>query len=581
VPRTRRARKPANAIVTPQRILPAGAPPHSVEEYARRVVEGSIVAGPWVRLAGQRHLDDLATGGKRGLSFDEGLADHATGFFPKFLRLTGEGQFAGQPFELQPWQKFIIGSLFGWLGPDGFRRYRHAYIEAGKGSGKTPLLGGILLYGLLFDHEMGAQIVCAARAREQARLMFDDCLKMARASVLADRLDINKNNILDVTTASWIRPVSAEAQTLEGKRVHMAGIDEIWTHPNPDVVNALRKGTKARRQPMILEITNSGFDRTSVCWDHHEYSVKVMRGVVTDDSWFAYTCALDEQDDPFTSEACWIKANPNLDVSLPIKYLRGEVDRARGMPSETGELLRKNFCVWTSSQTRFIPIEKWIECGQTPVDDAMLVGVPCWGGLDLGQSDDFSAFVRVWRLEDGRVVWRARYWVPRSAIEKHPDRTYDEWVRGGWLTVTEGDVTDYDLVEKDVGDLCLASGVRDVGYDKRFAEQMSLHLAGQGVEMIDTGQGFQLNEALHTMLDLIKTGKLVHDANPIDAWMMDNMVVRHGTRGEVRPDKGHTKDKIDGVVAGAMAIGRMILSPQTTSIYDERLKKGEPVLTVV
>ena len=241
---------------------PKPRPDHPVEQYARDVLTGRIVAGPWVRLGVQtppRRLGDRPPArpdvqGRQGRSRDRSS-------FPQFLHLTGEGQFAGERFVLQPWQQFIVGSLFGWIGPDGYRRFQSAYIESGKGSGKTPLMAGLLLYGLMFDDEMSAQIVCAGRSRDQARQMFDDCLKMARAAQFADRLDINKNNILDMSTASWIRPVSAESQNLEGKRLHMAGIDEIWTHRDADVINALRKGTKARRQPLLLEITNSGYDR--------------------------------------------------------------------------------------------------------------------------------------------------------------------------------------------------------------------------------------------------------------------------------------------------------------------------------
>jgi phage terminase large subunit-like protein len=552
---------------------------HAVTRYARAVaLAGRCVAGPYVRAACDRHLRDL---GREDLDFDTVAADKALDFFPTLLRLTGEGQFAGQPFVLQPWQQFIVGSLFGWFGADGLRRFQHAYVECGKGAGKTPLLAGILLYGLMFDDEARAQIVCAARAREQARLMFDDCIRMARQSVLAPRLDILKHNIADLSTGSWIRPVSAEAQTLEGKRIHMAGIDEIWTHPNPDVVNALRKGTKARRQPMILEITNAGWDRTSVCWDHHEYSIKVARGVIENDAWFAYVCGLDEGDDPFADEACWVKANPNLEISLPIKYLRAEVDRARGMPSETGELLRKNFCVWTQQQTRYIPIDRWMACGGARIEDAALAGLPAWGGLDLGQSSDFSAFVAIWRLDDGRIAVRCRFWLPEAALHAHPDRPYEQWVREGAIIVTEGEATDYDRVEEDVRSFCRTWGLRDVGYDRRFAEQMAQHLVAHGIEMINVGQGYELNEALAYLLDLITTGRVIHEGHPVLTWMADNLVVRHGLKGEVRPDKPSGRDKIDGIVALAMALHRLIHTPSPGSIYDDRVRRGEVPLVVL
>lgn len=544
-------------------------PSDPVTAYAESVTAGRTVAGPWVRMACARHLRDLR---RPDLTWDLNLASHALEFFPTCLRLY-DGEFEGQPFCLQPWQQFIVGSLFGWTGRGGARRFRHAYIEAGKGSGKTCLLAGIGLYGLVADGEPAAEIYAAAVARHQAGTMFRDAVEMAEASpALARRLDITKHNIASLADASFFRPISSEGRSLDGKRVHMALIDEIHEHPTSIVVDKLRKGTKGRRQPLILEITNSGFDRTSVCWEHHEYSIRVVRGVTRDDSWFSYVCALDTEppDDPFVDESCWIKAVPNLGISLPLTYLRGEVARARGMPSETGITLRLNFCVWTQQRTRFIPIDRWLAVAEAKIPDAELVGVPCWVGLDLGQSDDFSACVVVWRLADGRVALRARFWIPERALQLHPDRPYEQWQREGALTVTEGDTTDYDLVEEEVGRLCRAWGVRDVGYDKRFAEQMALHLAGQGVDMIDTGQGFQLNEALATMLDLVKTGRLLHEGHPVLTWMADNLVVKHGTKGEVRPDKPSAKDKIDGMVALAMAIDRMIRTSDAASVYETR-----------
>src|SRR5262245_15766107 len=554
------------------------APPkfrHAVDLYAADVAASRIVAGPWVREACRRHQADRA---RRDITFDQVAADHAIGFFPRFLRFA-EGQFAGEPFLLQPWQGFIVGSLFGWVGADGFRRFRHAYIETGKGNGKTPLLAGIGLYMLIYDEEESAEIYTAAVTRDQANIMFSDAVKMAEASLLARRLTIHARNIADLSTRSFMRPISSEGRSLDGKRVHAALLDEIHEHPTPVVVDKMRKGTKSRRQPMILEITNSGFDRASVCWEHHEYSIKVARGLVEDDTWFGYVCSLDEGEDPFASEACWPKANPNLDVSLPRKYLRGEVERSRGMPSEIGITSRLNFCIWTQQRTPVIPMDRWMGITDRVPDDA-LRGAPCWGGLDLGQSDDFSAGILIWRLEDGRVAVRARFWIPETTIAKRPDRPYDAWQRGGYLTVTPGEVVDYGQVEQEFREWVWDAGARAVGYDKRFAEQMAQNLTGSGIDMVDTGQGFQLNEALRTLLDLVTTGMLLHEGNPILAWMADNLVVRHGQRGEVRPDKPAAKEKIDGVVALAMAIDQMIRNTATAAA-DRRVANGEHALMML
>lgn len=559
---------------------------HPVTAYARAVVAGEPVAGRLVRLACERHLRDLADGPARGLRFDEAAASHAIEFFPRFLTHI-EAPHAGQPFTLAPWQQFVIGSVFGWKGPDGFRRFRTAYVETGKGNGKTPLVGGVLLYALAADGEDGAEVYCAAVTRDQAKIMFADAKKMAEASpALARHLDIGENNIADLATRSFLRPVSSEGRSLDGKRVHVAGIDEIHEHPSSLVVDKMRAGTKGRRQALIFEITNAGYDRLSVCWQHHDFSAKVLERVVEQDSWFAYVCQLDPCEacraegytqpnegcvycDAWTDARAWPKANPNLDVSITRKYLREQIEEAQGMPAKRDIVLRLNLCVWTTRFTAWIPADRWRACSAR-IEDDDLIGVPCFAGLDLGQSDDFSALVLSFLLPDGRVATRARYWIPEATLRKRPERPYGVWQRADALVVTDGEITDYDLVEADVAEWCARYGVQRLAYDKRFAEQMRLHLEGKGITCVDMPQGYQLNEAIGTISDRVKKGQLCHGGDPVMAWMVSNVVLRRGTRGEVRFDKERAADKIDGPVAHAMGMALAIVQPDTRSVYETR-----------
>src|SRR5262245_51992515 len=249
-----------------------------VTAYATAVTRGTIVTGALVRLACQRHLDDLETGHERGLTWDLQSANRAIDFYPEFLKLS-EGEHASQPFVLQPWQAFIVGSLFGWKGRDGYRRFRKAYIETGKGNGKTPLLAGIGLYGITFDDEPGAQVFAAAVTREQAGLLFKDVKAMAESSAdLSRMLDIQQHAIANIPERASLKSVSSEGRSLDGLRVHIAMIDEVHEHRGTEVVRKLELGTKGRRQPLILEITNAGYDRASVCWADRETSVKVVSG---------------------------------------------------------------------------------------------------------------------------------------------------------------------------------------------------------------------------------------------------------------------------------------------------------------
>lgn len=542
-----------------------------------------------MRLACQRHLDDLGPAGQaRGLAFDDRDADHALDFFPKFLRLS-EGEHADRPFALEPWQAFIVGSLFGWKGRDGFRRFRTAYIETAKGQGKTPLLAGIGLYGITCDREPGAQVFAAAVTREQAggpASLFADAKAMAEASPeLRDALVVGEHNLAHLPSRSFLRPVSSEGRSLDTKRVHMALIDEIHEHRTAVVVDKLRAGTKGRRQALIAEITNAGYDRASVCWAHHDYSARVLEGLIPQDSWFAYVCALDPCEpcrnegqtqpkegcadcDSWQDERVWPKANPNLGISITRKYLAEQVDEAVGMPTKRDIVLRLNFCVWTAQHLTWIPADRWRTC-DAPIADAELAGLPCVAGLDLGQTDDFSALALVFLLPDGRVAVRMRYWIPTATLTARPERPYAAWRAAGLLAVTQGDVTDYDQVEAEVAGLCAQWGVRELAYDKRFAEQMALHLAGLGITCIDMPQGYQLNEGIRKIETLVKGGLLAHGGDPVLAWMVGNVALRRGQRGEVRLDKEKAADKIDGVAALAMAVTRAIVT-LAGSVYDGR-----------
>ena len=271
---------------------------------------------------------------------------------------------------------------------------------------------------------------------------------MVRASPDLDRiLDINQNNIAHLASGSFLRPISSEGRGLDAKRVHYASIDEVHEHENSLVCDKLSAGTKGRRQPLVMEATNAGFDRETVCWYHHEYAERILGGILADDEWFAYVCQLDACDgcrtdgkdqpqegcarcDNWRDEMVWPKVAPNLDVSLTRKYVRAQVREAIGMPSQANIVKRLNFCIWTQSYSRWIDVEQWLAC-RTEVPDAELVGAPCYGELDLGQSDDLTAFVRLWFLPDGRVAVRGHYWLPDLAVEQFPTRPYAAWQAAG------------------------------------------------------------------------------------------------------------------------------------------------------
>lgn len=539
--------------------------------YAVDVLRGDVLAGPLVRKACERHCRDLVKGAERGLVYNQHLAERIVNFFVEFLRLS-DGQWNGKPFHLEPWQAFIVQSLIGWQKIDGFRRFKISFVEVGKGNGKTPLAAALGLYGLLCDGEASAEIYSAATTREQAGILFRDAVKMVGASPeLTAMIRTNQNNLAQIAGHSFFRPVSSEHRGLDGKRVHMALLDEIQEHPTDMVVAKMLAGHKGRRQPLQFEITNSGHDRTSIAYVHHEYSERVLEGVVENDAWFAYVCGLDEGDDPLSEdgESCWLKANPNLGVSIDRSYLVEQTKEAKGMPSQEALVRRLNFCQWTRTRVRAVDLAAWDAC--PAITDASLELMPCWGGLDLGMSDDWSAFALVWQLDDSRYAVKCHFWIPEETTRRQDGRPYDHWTDSGLVTVTPGTVTDYDTIEDDVLKLCRQYSVREVGFDKRFAQHLAHHLVGAGVTMIDTPQGFHLNEPTVKLQELIAARRLHHDRNPILSWMMGNLVVRTGRYQEVRPDKSESAEKIDGVVAVLMGLSRSIAEPETeASVYQDR-----------
>ena len=564
-----------------------------VTDFANRVLAGDIVAGSLVRLACRRHLDDLQHGHERGLKFDPKAARHVLNFFG-LLRLP-EGD---KPFVLSPWQQFIAGSLIGWKNLDDSRRFRTSYVEAGKGSGKSPFAAGIGLYGLEADEELAAEIYSSAVTRDQANIMFRDAKNIAEASpAIAQRLEIGAHNIACHRTKSFFRPISSEHRGLDGKRVHIALIDELHEHPTPTVVDKMRAGTKGRKQALLFQITNSGFDKTTVCWRQREYSEKVLKGVILDDSWFAYVCNLDAcakceaegrnqpsdecpNCDDWRDESTWPKANPNLDISVARKYLREQVHEAEGMPAKANIVRRLNFCQWTEQQDRIIPMDAWDD-GARQIDYSTLAGQTCFGGLDIGATSDFTAFVLAFPHQDAeptevpvddtrpelgtRIVQRRsftlipHFWLPAHPVKRDAQiqATIDGWVRQKLIRQTSGSVVDYDTVLLDIIDIVKPFALAGIGFDRGFqGSQMGTNLQKHfGEQMVqEVPQGIlTMNAPFREFLELLKVGRLFHDGSPVMRWHVSNVAAE--TRGGLmKPSKDRSTEKIDGVSAALMAL---------------------------
>lgn len=554
---------------------PASLRSPAVLHYAEDVVARRVLAGPWVRLACERHLRDLATGHERGLRFDPAKADHALEFFD-YLCLF-EGQFAGERFLLCPWQAFIVGSLFGWVKANGFRRFRTAYIEIGKGNGKTPMAAAIGLYGIVADDEASAEVYSAATTAAQAGIAFRDAKRMVEASPrLAQAIEVLEHNLACPMTGSYMRVVSSEAKSLDGKRPHIVLTDELHEHSSNQVVAKMTAGFKMRRQPLNFEITNSGFDRATVCWEHHQHSVAVLEGRVTDDAWFAYVCALDKDDD-WRDEAVWRKANPNLGVSIDQEYLREEVRKATNLPSEQNLVKRLNFCIWTEQATRWLDMDVWDACAG-PVPWQRMAehcrGRRCVGGLDLANTTDLAALVLVFADDSGDETSYdilPYAWCPEEAVRERSRKagvSYEVWARDGALIATPGNVIDYKSILKTLEAAVAAYRFADLGYDRWGSTKLVQDLEEVGFDadpkardrrLTPLGQGFATLSAPTKELEvLVKSGRIRHGGHPVLRWAVGNLVVEQDAAGNLKPTKDKSSEKIDPAVALINAMQRAL-----------------------
>lgn len=550
---------------------------HPVDAYAEGVVSGKITAGEFIRLACERHLRDLKTGKVRGLYFDYEAADHALEFY-RFLRHS-KGEWAGCTFQLEPWQQFIIGSIFGWKRADGFRRFRTAFIEVPRKNGKTTVAAGVGLYLLIADGEPGPEIYAAATKRDQAKIVWDEAASMVRKSpALAKRIRIvnSKSNMHILENRARFEPLGADADTMDGLNIHGAIIDELHAHKTRAVWDVLETATGARRQPLIFAITTAGTDKNSVCYENHEYATQILKGVIQDDTFFAYIASIDEGDD-WTDPKVWAKANPNLGVSVKLDDLERKCEKAKKMPAAQNAFLRLHLNVWTQQVDRWIDLNLWDEQAGIVVEED-LRGRVCYGGLDLSSVSDITAWVMVFPHDDDQetVDVLCRFWCPEARLHDDQNRYRDQyraWAKQGYLKVTPGDAIDYGFVKAQILQDAQTFRLVDLNIDRLFqAHQLAMELMDEGLTVIGMGQGFTSMAApMKEFERRLLARKIRHGGNPVLRFMADNVAVKQDAAGNLKPDKASSQSKIDGIVALVMALDRAMRHEQPKrSVYEDR-----------
>jgi len=552
-----------------------------VTTYARKVASGKIIAGPYVRSGCKRLLEYLVQAPSRGFFFDLVKVNRVIGFFRDVLRLNG-GDYEGKPYELLDWQKFLVGSLFGWVDSEGLRRFRVAYVEAAKGSGKSPLVAGIGLYGLVADGEMRAEIYAVATKKDQAMVLFRDAVAMVDQSPqLLSRLKkagVGQSvwNLAYLDKSSFFRPISSD-DGQSGPRPHISLIDEFHEHKTNHAIEMQRAGFKFRKQPLIGIITNSGSDKKSPCGTYHDYAVQVASGQRIDDEFFSYVCALDEDDDPFKDEKCWHKANPSLKYGLPgKKYIRGQVNEARGMPSKESIVRRLNFCQWTEANNPWISAEIWMGARQV-FDWRDLQGRRAYGGLDLGSTTDLTGLV-LWvePIEHGEP-WRlvSFAWLPdeglgrKEELDKVP---YFAWKTAGYLETTPGRAISKRFILQRLAELQDCFDIQCIAYDRWRMEDLIRMAEDDGFplpELIPFGQGFKdMSPALEMFESALLNDEVAHDGHPILTMCAANAVTVSDAAENRKLDKNKATGRIDLMVAAVMGAGVALTAEEKINIDD-------------
>jgi len=526
------------------------------EKYVNDVLSGKILACKFIKQACERYLQDLKTGMDRGLYFDKKAAFYAIGFFA-FLKHSKGRQFAGKPFILSPWQEFIIWNLFGWKKADGSRRFRSAYIEVAKKNGKSTLMAGIGLEMLIADNEAGSEVYTMATNRDQAKIVFTEAKNMVNVSpLLKKQVTVFEHNIHILSTFSKLEPLSSDANTFEGKNPHCSIIDEYHVHKTSEIFDNSASAMGARVQPMQLVITTAGLSKIGPCYELHEVCLKILDGVLQDDTLFTMIFTLDKEDE-WEDEKVWIKANPNMDISVSRTFMREEMKKVLNQPSKRTNFLTKNLNIWTNARGVWIPDEKWIVC-KTEKKPEDLLGKACFGGIDLASHVDINALALYFPqtgVPSDLLVW---FWIPEGKLDSKEDGVnYRQWVAEGLIKTTPGNVIDIDTISADIIAIRRLYNLKSIAFDPaRAYHGVIQNLQKEEIALSEFRQGFISMDAPTKELEKLVISKLLnHFGNPVLRWMNSNVDLKKDPAGNIKIDKQKSVNKVDGMVAAVMAIG--------------------------
>jgi phage terminase large subunit-like protein len=544
--------------------------------YCQDVAAGRVLACKWVKLACRRHVADLERAEADPswpYRFDAWEGGNVCDFIEKLPHV--EGRWSTPTIALEPWQVWLLVTVFGWRRKSGGRRFEQAYTEVARKNAKSALTSGVALYCLTCENEVGPQVKTAATSGSQARIVFDVASKMARATPdLCETFDLElmANAVVCRNNNGSIQPINAKSSTQDGFNPHLTVIDELHAHNDRSLFDVLRSATGARRNPLGWYITTAGYNTQGVCYEQRDYLCKILEGVIEDDTYFGVIYTLDEGDDPF-DERVWIKANPNLGVSVDIEKLRSYAKQAKNSPASAGEFNTKRVNLWQNAHSAWLAMAQWKACGDPKLSLDDFMSEPAWIGVDLADTNDVAALVIVFD-RDGVFHAFSRFFLPELLVEICAHRTtthYKVWADEGFITTTEGDFIDHNAIEDEIRALCDRHQVEKVRIEHYGSAQIAANLLGDGlpVEIIHKKPD-TYSEPAKLLEALVEIGKFRFDDNPVLTWMASNCVVDRRVNGTILPKKEHkdSPKKIDGIDALIMAIGGATTGDGGRSVYD-------------
>ena len=549
-----------------------------VYEFIEDVKSGKLVSNKYIKLAVKRFEDDLK---RKDLHFDTDSAQAALDILG-LLKHT-KGAYKGQPFGIQSWQAFFIANLYGWK-KNGKRRFRKVYAQIARKNGKSELAGGIGLIEMFFSPEADKtpEVYSAATKRDQAKIVFEAACSMAKqlaedSPAFKKLADIFKHHI-EKKDGGIFRALASDSNSLDGLSPSCAIIDEMHAHKDSSLLKVLETGQGSRSNPLLLIITTSGFSIGGACHKYYQVVCNILENKIQDDATFGMIFQLDEEDidGAVDNPDVWIKANPCIGRTPNWEYMKSMALSAKneGATAMT-EFLCKNLNQWVSSQSVWINDEDWMCEEMSAKVEEDLKGEICYAGLDLASVQDTTALVLYFPKYN---LVKPFFWLPedRVGIRAVDGVPYLDWLKEDTgLMTTPGNATDYNFIKKKIIQFNEVYDLKLVYYDRYNSSQAVIDLLEEGVPMEPMSQGYlAFNRPMKEIEKMVADKVLVHEGNPMMRWQMGNVVLKTDEYGNIKPNKGASSEKIDGVVAMAMAIGACLQDNYknigSKSIYEDR-----------